>query len=207
MARMSLLPSLRSVAARAGWEIRRSMSNMRRSFGGLGILTLVCVLVSLGAWIACQRQIAVSQRIATRLGAATDGPAASRSVEASDSRARLLEFEAFLLPHEDIPVVVQDLIALAESDGLILRRGDYRPQSDTQAAYLRSRITLPLKGDPQHVHHFMLAALGAHRTLALEAVQFKRERIESNQIEARIQWALLTHLPDQTARKASEATQ
>src|SRR5438105_6316159 len=183
------------------------MGGMRRRFGGLGILTLVCILVSVGAWIACQRQIAVSERIATQLAVAADGPAAPRSAESSDSRARLLEFEAFLLPHEDIPLVVQDLIALAESDGLILPRGDYRPQIDTQAAYLRYRITFPVKGDPQHIHHFMQAVLGAHRTLALEAVQFKRERIESNQIEARIQWALLTRLPNQTARKASEATQ
>jgi hypothetical protein len=64
---------------------------------------------------------------------------------------------------------------------------------------LRYRMTLPVKGDAQAIHQFMAAALKAHKTLALDAVQFKRERIESGEIEARIQWVLLTRLPEGAA--------
>jgi hypothetical protein len=53
-------------------------------------------------------------------------------------------------------------------------------------------------GDAQAIHQFM-AALKAHKTLALDAVQFKWERIESSEIEARIQWVLLTRLSEETA--------
>jgi hypothetical protein len=37
--------------------------------------------------------------------------------------------------------------------------------------------------------------LASQRTLALESVQFKRQGIDSSEVEARIQWTLMTQLP------------
>jgi len=56
-------------------------------------------------------------------------------------------------------------------------------------------MTLPVQGDAGAIRRFMLAALLAHKTLALESVQFKRDRAATAEVEARIQWVLLTRLP------------
>jgi hypothetical protein len=91
--------------------------------------------------------------------------------------------------------VVQDLIDLAQEHRLSMPRGDYRLQPEPTGGYMRYRMTLPVKGDAQAVQRFMLNALKAHRTLALEAVQFKREQVASPIVEAHVQWALLTRWP------------
>jgi hypothetical protein len=52
----------------------------------------------------------------------------------------------------------------------------------------------------------MLAALREHRTLALESVTFKRERVEAHDIEARIQFAFITTVPATAVLQASTNT-
>ena len=86
-------------------------------------------------------------------------------------------------------------IALAAANGLVLKRGTYRPQPEPQGGYLRYRMTLPVTGQATAIQQFIKAALKAQRSLSLESVQFKRERGESSVVEAHIQWSLLTRLP------------
>lgn len=112
-----------------------------------------------------------------------------------DARARLRAFNEHLPEHDEIPAALQDLIALAEANGLTLARGNYRPQLEAQGSYLRYRMTLPVIGQADAVQRFMMAALREQQTLSLESVQFKRERIDTSVVEARIQWALLTRMP------------
>ena len=90
---------------------------------------------------------------------------------------------------------MKNLISLATDSGLLLARGEYKAQAEMQGGFLRYGMTLPVKGDPQAIHTFILTALAQNRTLALEGIQFKREQIESPEIEARLQWVLLTRLP------------
>jgi hypothetical protein len=78
----------------------------------------------------------------------------------------------------------------------VLARGDYRAQPDLQGGFMRYRMSLPVKGDAPAVLKLMQAALQSHKTLALESVQFKRARIESADVEVRLQWVLLTRLPE-----------
>jgi hypothetical protein len=118
-----------------------------------------------------------------------------KALPGSEGREKLKSFEQNLLPHAKIPVVVQALLRLAEDDGLSIRRGDYRLQADAGGGFVRYQMTLPVKGTAPAIHHFIQAALLDHSALALESVQFKRERIESSEIEARLQWVLLTALP------------
>jgi hypothetical protein len=51
------------------------------------------------------------------------------------------------------------------------------------------------------IQSFVAAALRNHSSLAVESVQFRRERLASPLVEARIQWLLLTQLPESAARQ------
>lgn len=107
----------------------------------------------------------------------------------------LEEFQAFLMPHEDIAEVLRLLISLAASEGLQLNRGEYKIGHDTRGKFVRYKIVLPIQGQASKIEQFILKALAQHKTLALESVQFKRERVDALEVEAKMDWVLITKLP------------
>jgi Tfp pilus assembly protein PilO len=155
------------------------------------------IMVVLLVMLINQRQtlLELTQRRAELSQAAHRFTAPAQAQDLSDARSRLRQFEGYLTKHEDIPVVVEDVLRRAEDEGLSIQRGDYRPQIDGPGGFLRYRMNLPVTGKPDAIHRFIQAALAAHRSLALESIHFGRERMESGQIEARLQWTLFTGLP------------
>jgi hypothetical protein len=121
-----------------------------------------------------------------RLGvpAATAGPASAHD--------KLRAFENYLLPQAEIPRSLEDLISLAEAEGLLLASGEYKPQLEWPGGFLRYRMLLPVNGDAAAVQRFVVASIQRHPTLALESIAFKRGAVESAQVQARVQFVLLT---------------
>jgi|GEM_PF-830018 len=198
------------------WELRRKGRFFTRQFGLFGWVVLVCAVIGLVSFLVVFEQNAQKKILQARISEriSLDKIHSSRVTpidylnksNTTDSRARLKDFDLFLLPHEDIPVAVQDLLRLADDEGLLIQRGEYRPQNDIAGNFMRYRMSLPVKGTAAKIHHFIQAALLAQKNLALEGVQFKRERIESADIEASIQWVLLTKLPNQKTAIVVSAT-
>jgi hypothetical protein len=185
---------------RAGWEARRAVRAGVRRYGLVLPAVLGCVVVMLAALALAQqagaRGAALRMELARRMAApAVSAPPETAPAGAAGARARLRAFDAQLLAHADIPFVVQDLLALGEAQGLSMQRGSYRAQPDSAGAFLRYRMNLPVKGSGPAIQRFIQAALRKHGNLALDGVQFTRARIGASEIEARIQWALLTTLP------------
>lgn len=183
------------LGTRAAWELHRALRKSWRRFGVSGVAVAIAALLALAAGDLHLIQSERRARAETQLHAQPAQTERRPLLPRANARLQLKAFEDYLPRHAEIPTVIQDLIALAESEGLLLARGDYKPQPDHQAGLMRYRMTLPVKGEAAAIHRFMLAALKANRTLALESVQFKRERSDSGELEARIQWVLLTRLP------------
>ncbi|WP_374668356.1 hypothetical protein [Acinetobacter sp.] len=104
-------------------------------------------------------------------------------------------FEGILVPYEDIPDTVRSVLQLAEDEGLSIERGEYRAEPEQNGRYLRYKMNLPVKGRSSAIYKFMRAVLLTHGNLTLDGLQFKRESIGSEIIEAKIQWIVLSHLP------------
>jgi len=195
----------RGSVLRAAWELRRFADRCRRRWGWAGA-TFVCAATALVAslWVReaqLERWVRANDALAL---SAHQAPVQPTPV-AFDSRAALRAFDKHLLQPQEIPAVLQDLIALAESRGLLLARGTYRPEPEAQGGYLRYRMSLPVTGAPDAIHNFMMTALGNHRGLSLQSVQFKRERSDSPLVEARIQWTLLSRLPPPPSARGNGA--
>lgn len=107
----------------------------------------------------------------------------------------LTAFEDYLLPSEEIPKTVKELLELSETLQLNVSKGDYRIQKDIAGGFMRYRISYPIRGKASVVNRYMEMALFKHKTLALESVHFKREKIEAIEIEARMNWVIFTRLP------------
>lgn len=124
----------------------------------------------------------------------TEAPLQAES-RSDNGRERLQAFEANLARYEGIPETLESLFHLADQEGLRFQRGEYKIDPDRHGNFIRYRMVLPVKGHAQAIHRFMLAALQAHPSLALSAVQFRREQIGTADIEARVHWVLLTAKP------------
>lgn len=185
----------------AGWEIGRYARTFTRCFGILGWAMVLCGVIGILALISLfsfesrakslQRQLISSYKLAPSEPVKEPEGISSQA----EDRLRLQAFEDHLLAHDDIPVVVQDLLNLAEDQGLQMQRGDYRAYVDPAGNFLRYRMILPIKGSATSIYRFMQLALEKQKNLALSSVQFKRERIDSSEVEANIHWVVLTHLP------------
>jgi hypothetical protein len=201
MARLTALALTRAAGSRLTWSCRRAVRIAIRCFGAAALLVGACLLIAALSWMLQQRLEAERLALLARRAAAAPVPTARRESVADADAAAVARFIAHLLPHDDIPQAIQDLIALAEERQLLLVRGDYKPQVDNAGGFLRYRMTLPVKGGMAAIQSFVAAALRAHSSLAVESVQFRRERLGSPLVEVRIQWLLLTQLPETVAHQ------
>ncbi|MBV6323968.1 hypothetical protein [Duganella violaceipulchra] len=180
--------TLRELAWRAGGGARA----WHQRLGWSGLVVLVALALAAAA-LAIERE---QRRAGAVLRRQLAVPSAAAAVPAQDrERQALAAFERQLLPYEEIPVVVQELMVMAERRGVTLARGEYRLQPDVPGGFLRYRIRLPLKGKMSVVYGFIQDALQAQPALALERVQFKRERSDALEVEAGSEWALLVRRP------------
>lgn len=184
------------------WEAGRGRRALTRRFGIVGWLSLLCLIIALlakwGQYEQIEQLNLVNVRLAKQKLAHAEqeaGGGAIASINGMDGRTRLQAFANYLLPHKDIPVAVEGILGQAEKEGLSIQKGEYRPQAENAGEYLRYHMTLPVKGQARAIQRFMQAVLLSQKNLALENVQFRRERIDSPEIEARIQWVLFAHLP------------
>jgi hypothetical protein len=212
---MSLVFVQRWVHAR--WELRRWALVWMRRFGVWGVLLLICAIVGIVAALVWGQQRALLKSLHLQSQALpnsvhqkssslkTVSPVLAKTTETppSSSHDRLMVFENHLLPQVQIPAAIETLLQDAKDQGLTVQRGNYRPEVDAVGGFMRYRMTLPVKGSAPAVQAFIDAALLNEKALALESVQFKRERIESADVEVRLQWVVFTRLSAITAATAS----
>lgn len=188
---------------RLHWGLRNGVADVIARIGMANMCSLLLALLAILAGLMWQRQhaqreqlqaaLAVSGSVSAMVRAASDTPL-SGAVE-PDDRSRLASFDSMLLPHADIPQVIQDLLQLAASQGLSVQRGEYRAQPDVAGGFLRYGMTLPVSGDAAAVERFMQTALRTQPMLLLDNWHLQRQQRSSGQIEARLQWVLLARLP------------
>lgn len=182
------------------WNVRQYGRSATRSFGAWewGLVTVsLLALASMAGAAYWRAQIDALEPLQKRPTA----PSHPLKVDVSSvmqAKQRLQDFEQMLISHENIPQALGDLLQLAEDEGLLVRRADYRPDEDGMGHFMRYRIQMPIKGTTEAIQRFLRGALQAQRNLILESVQLKRETSQSNELDANVQWVLLTQLPSAT---------
>lgn len=176
------------------WQCRRSAHRVYRMAGpdGLAILLGLLVVCGLAAAVVHVSQLRIDLRTAS-VASETAEPLLQARPAAELSN--LQKFEQVLPAHEDIPEVLERLFELAVEERLLLSRGEYRAQSDEVGQFVRYRMTMPIKGNAPAAQRFLERALAGNRSLVFESVQFKRDRIQAEQVEAIVQWTLVTGSP------------
>jgi len=189
------------------WESSRALRVFQRRFGVMGWLIAACVvtivvLMLVDGWQskklnALQKQVEESRRAI--LLKEQSGAAFQEVSSGADGRALLRMFEKNLLPHENIPSLIQDLLQIANEEGVLIKRGDYRLEADSPGGFMRYRMDLPVQGAALAIDRFIQRALAAWKALALHSVRFTRTEIGSDIIESRLQWVAMVEMPKTTS--------
>jgi hypothetical protein len=86
------------------------------------------------------------------------------------------------------------LFDAADQAGLELDRGEYRLTEIKEAHLRRYQLSLPVSGGYPEIRAFVTQALNADPALALNAIQLRRDRIESPDLEGLLNFTLYLEL-------------
>jgi hypothetical protein len=81
---------------------------------------------------------------------------------------------------------IRTLLDFASSSGVNIVQADFRRVDDTQHAYSRLQISLPVKADYPALRRFMYGALAAMPALSLDQLTIKREQANGTQVDAQL---------------------
>ena len=188
---------------RFAWEFSRALGIFRRRFGVMGCLIALCAVAGVSLALVdrwqskklddLQQQIAIIQHASLRQE--QDNATFQETASDTDGRTLLRRFEENLLPYENIPVLVEGLLKIAEEEGVLIQHGDYRFEQDSSGGFMRYRMDLPVQGAAPAIDRFIERTLAAWKALALYSVRFTRAEIGSNIIESHLQWVVIVHRP------------
>lgn len=81
-------------------------------------------------------------------------------------------------------------MALAESRGIRLNEGEYKATSDKAGRIVRFQMTLPVKGEYPQIRKFLSALPSELPVVALQSVQFERQKVADPAVEAKLKLVL-----------------
>lgn len=96
-----------------------------------------------------------------------------------------------IFPEElDSPQWLEKLVTLAEKNGLSLNEGEYKVTRDRVGRLMRFQMVLPVKGEYPQIRSFLSALPAELPIVALENVQFTRQKVADPAVEAQIRLVL-----------------
>jgi len=93
-----------------------------------------------------------------------------------------------------VAAALRRLFEAADKTGLELDRGEYRLAEVKDAHLRRYQLSLPVAGGYPEIRAFVAQALNADPALALTAIQLRRERIESPDLDGLLNFTLYLEL-------------
>jgi Tfp pilus assembly protein PilO len=109
---------------------------------------------------------------------------------------KLASFYQFFPHSNGVPDQLEKIYAVAEKQALRLDQGEYRAVRDGVGRLVRYQIMLPVKGTYPQIRQFVGGVLTDIPSIALENVQFERQKIGEVAVEAKIKFVMyLERLP------------
>lgn len=117
------------------------------------------------------------------------------AVNARSPAVQLDEFYRAFPDERTSPDWIGKIAATAQSCGLQLDQGEYKPSRDKIGKLTRIQMTLPVKGEYRQIRLF-LARTGVNVPIAsLEQVEFERQKVGDPLVEAKIRLVLFLEQP------------
>lgn len=161
---------------RLGWQGRL----------GLGLLVLAAAAYFLAVAPAAERLDELEH--SAHAQASRAGSPALGGARPADEQ--LVEFYRFFPGDKEFVDWLGKVALIANEDGLAIDQAEYTVVEDVGGRLARYQVTLPIRGDYRQIRRF-LSTLGSEVPIvALEQVQFDRQKVGDTVVNARIRLAI-----------------
>jgi hypothetical protein len=164
-------------------------------FGWGNAAVVLFALLVLGAWLGplphARHELAAQKRTVERTRIALQkADKAEAAPVLSTNEERLAAFYHALGERRYAEQQVKTLFAVAAKTGLALNQAEYRLSTDKQGRFDTYQITVPVKGNYGAIHRFYEEVLLAIPFASLDQMNFKRDAISNNIVEAQLHFTL-----------------
>jgi hypothetical protein len=175
---------------RVRWTLRRSL--MRIEWPGMlaiGILAICSAFYVLTIYPEQARLDRAHQSVELFNENRLQGSKLQNGLIPSPEAQLALFYQKF--PAEgDASLWIGKLVALAASRGINLNDGEYKATRDKVGKLVRFQMTLPVNGTYLQIRKFLSDLQGTLPVIALENVQFERQKVADPKVEATIKLVL-----------------
>lgn len=155
--------------------------------GQAGAALCLVALLFLAAGVPVRSRIAALDALIAAEQARAAQPAGAAPASPD---ARLAAFFDAFPPRASVGNWLEQIYSAGSAAALELDKADYKLAVDPASQLLRYEIDLPVQGNYVQIRRFAGDALTRVPTLALRDIQFRRDLIDSNEVEARIHFVL-----------------
>lgn len=175
---------------RVRWTSRRWLRRMDWP-GVMAIAVLaICPAFYFYAIVPQQARLDAAQKSAAQLNEQTVPAGTSRFGAKLSPEEQLAVFYKMFPDEGSSSQWLEKLMALAAKRGLSLNDGEYKVTREQMGKLLRYQMTLPVKGGYPQIRQFLSDLQGVLPVVALENVQFERQKIADPNVEAKIKLVL-----------------
>jgi Tfp pilus assembly protein PilO len=179
------------------WNLLRRVFWLRiQQLGTMGMAGLTLILVAVVAWFFLlqtdQRELVKLTRTldALHVQEIQKNALPANSVLGKEEQVDIF-YRAF--PTEDqVPEALSQLYRAADKYELVLETGEYARSRTDADRLIRFRVMLPVKGTFKQVLAFMDRVL-KDPNMALENATFKRDKVDDEQVEAKLSFILFVN--------------
>lgn len=174
-------------------------NQLRHELGWQGLGGIVLLL--LGLIISNEVLKPIEERAAqAREQVASQDPRTSLGAEmqrqANSSPSVMLEkFYDFFESDQEITDYLAKIYNLAQGNGLVLKKGDYKVVRHKGERITQFQISLPLTGGYNQIRGFAAQVLEEIPTLSLDRIRFERKQANDPAVEAEIMFTLYMEQP------------
>ena len=156
---------------------------------GIGVLT-ACAAFYLSTILQAEKQLAsLHHRVLTVQDQLKHGDQGSHSSQRTPEE-QLAKFYSLFPQHDDLPQRMEKIFSSAQSHGIGLEQGEYKVTRESEGGLVRFQMTFPVKGDYPRIRKYLSSLMTDIPTLALQQVQFKREKVGDATVDADIKLVL-----------------
>lgn len=163
-----------------------------RMLGTPGVIGIALLVFSLSyvvsALLPAKEELASKREQAAGLQARVERE--KSGVADTSTTGQLRAFYGFLPAQTAATEWLDRIYAAADKEKVSLPRGEYSLVIEPETGVSRYRILLPVKGSYSQIRSFVAAALEAVPSLALDDINFERDKIGDSTVDAKIRMTL-----------------
>lgn len=112
-----------------------------------------------------------------------------RSFSLGDRQKELAQFFDSLPDEKEITDMLASIYSIAENTGVGLKQAEYHPENDNKTR-VEYGMVFPVQGEYTKIRYFVARVLADHPAIALDQINFQRDKISDPLLKAEIRFTL-----------------